>query len=128
MVTRTKNGRQADRQKGRQMNINVLAKQGTARYEIQCDSYRAEKHFPRTYKDMMDWVHSKALRYYTPLPLPAFDEDYDWGGSDDYIGIMIVSLFVRGDHGMELLENLVLQDANVYVMNETGATTNRLQI
>jgi hypothetical protein len=120
--------RQTDRKRRRQMNINVLAKHGTARYEIQCDSYRAEKHFPRTYKAMMDWVYSRAQRYHVPLPVAAFEEDYDWGGSEDYTGVMLVSFFVRGDFGMELLESVVLQDANVYVMNETGATTNRLQI
>lgn len=110
------------------MNINMLYVPASVRYGIECDAYRVVKRYPRTYKDIQKFLNKYVQEYYTPFPMPALEEGYDWGGEDDYTGFMVLTTFVRGDHGMEKLETLVLQDSNVYIMNEHGATVDKLRI
>ncbi len=110
------------------MNINMVYIPASARYGIECDAYRVVKRFPRSYEAVQEYLHNEVQAYYTPFPMPALEEDWDWGKEDDYTGFMILTTYVKGDHGMEALETLVLQDSNVYIMNSTGATVDRLRI
>lgn len=110
------------------MNINMEYIPASARYGIQCDAYRVVKRYPRTYEAIREYLHEYVHAYYTPFPMPALTEDWDWGDENDYTGFMILTAFVKGDHGMEKLETLVLQDTNVYIMNETGSTVDTLRI
>ncbi len=110
------------------MNINLRYIPAAARYGIECDAYRVIKRFPRTYKDIQEFLHNEVPAYYVPFPAPALEEGYDWGDEDDYTGFMVLSTFVKGDHGMEILEVFVLQDTNVYIMNKNGQTVDRLRV
>jgi hypothetical protein len=97
------------------------------RFGIECDAYLVVKRFPRTYQDFQKYLTKEVQSYYTPFPCPALQEGFDWGGVDDYTGFMILTTFVKGDHGMEKLETLVLQDSNVYIMDK-GVTVDKLKI
>ncbi len=110
------------------MNINMIYIPHAIRYGIECDAYRVSKRFPRTYQDFQKYLTEQVHTYYTPFPMPALEEGYDWGDEDDYAHIMVLTTFVRGDRGMDVLETLVLQNTNVYIMNETGSTVDTLRI
>ncbi len=109
------------------MNINMLYIPASIRYGIQCDAYLVTKRFPRTYQDFQQYLHKQVQQYFTPFPCPALEEGYDWGDENDYAHFMILSTFVRGEHGLEPLETLVLQDTNVYIMDK-GSTVDKLRI
>ncbi len=110
------------------MNINMVYIPASARYGIECDAYRVIKRYPKTYEEIQEFLHNEVQQYYTPFPMPALEEGWDWGDENDYTSFMILTTFVKGDHGMELLENLLLQDSNVYIMNKSGSTTDKLRI
>ena len=110
------------------MNINMVYIPASARYAIECDAYRVVKRFPRTYQDFQQYLTKEVKHYYTPFPCPALEEGYDWGGEDDYTGFMVLTTYVKGDFGMEALETLVLQSSNVYIMNDSGSTIDKLKI
>ena len=110
-------------------NLTVMAKRGTARYSVDCDAYLVEKRYPRTYKDLMTWVHSKTDRYYTPFPVDPLFEEFDWGEEDDYANVMLIQLQERdGRNGLTMFEALLLWDVNVFETNSAGTTVNRLQV
>lgn len=110
------------------MNINMVYVAKAARYGIECDAYRVVKRFPKTYKELQEYLHDYVHSYYTPFPMPALEEGYDWGDPDDYTGIMVLSTYIKGDHGMQLLEHIVLQGSNVYIMNNNGKTVDTIKI
>ncbi len=98
-------------------------------YGIECDAYRVVKHFPRTYKDLQTWLQSDAGQYYTPFRVPAFEEGFDWGDKDDFTNVLLLTTFkVNDSDDLVLLENLILQSVNVYVMNADGSTINKIRI
>lgn len=98
-------------------------------YGIQCDAYRIVKHFPRTYKDLQKWLRAEAGQYYTPFRVPAFEEGFDWGDDEKYTGVLLLTTYRRNDSDeLMLLENLVVQSANVHVMNAEGSTINKIRI
>ena len=110
------------------MNINLVHIPHTLRYGIECDSYRVQKYFPQTYKALQEQLTKITRSYYTPFPMPALEEDFKWKDGE-YTGVMFLTAFkMMEDGAMVKMETLVLQETNVFIMNQSGATIDKLQI
>ena len=99
----------------------------TIRFGIECDSYRVQKYFPRTFQELKTELQKVSMSYYTPFPVPAFAEGFDWDNKE-YARVMFLTTFKKEDIGMQKMETFVLQDTDVFIMNASGTTVDKLKI
>ncbi len=99
----------------------------TLRYGIECDSYRVQKYFPKSYEELQEEIRKISPAYYTPFPSRVFEADFDWKKLK-YVGVMFLTAFKLEEDRLVRMETFVLQETNVFIMNSSGATIDRLKI
>ena len=111
------------------MHIKALYMETSDRYGIDCDAYQSHKQFFTTYEEAQEWIHQNVSSYYTPFRMALLEEGFDWNLETNErrggVGILVLTVW---DKSKATTETLLFSATNVYIMNETGATIDRIRI
>lgn len=91
------------------------------RWTTESIQHTSVKIFAKSYDEVQERIfHEFSSEYYTPLPMPAFEEGYNWG--DGVIFYWISYEKPTGDW-----ENVLLSECSVFIMNNEGKTIDTMR-